>query len=79
MRRVLAVFVLLCCLRFTAVLPQAVDADIRTRMESVYDRALSLYRKNTGSGSFYGNCGVYISYTLNALGIDDSEAEGSSE
>lgn len=39
--------------------------------EAVYDTAAALYEENTGSQSFYGNCGTYISYTLCTLGLSD--------
>lgn len=45
-------------------------AAARAEIERIYAQAISLYQRNTGSSSFYGNCGVYISYLLNALGID---------
>lgn len=50
-----------------AVSPTAVRAEIRR----IYLSAVTLYEQNTGRTSFYGNCGVYVSYILNQLGIDD--------
>ncbi|MBQ6163858.1 MAG: dockerin type I repeat-containing protein [Clostridia bacterium] len=44
---------------------------VKAEIMRIYQGAIELYEKNTGSTSFYGNCGVYVSYILNELGIDD--------
>ena len=44
---------------------------VKAEIMRVYQSAIELFEENTGSTSFYGNCGVYVSYILNALGIDD--------
>ncbi|MBQ6018759.1 MAG: hypothetical protein IJL26_01140, partial [Clostridia bacterium] len=46
-------------------------AAVKAEITRIYQSAIALYEKNTGGTSFYGNCGVYVSYILNALGIDD--------
>ncbi|MBR1810410.1 MAG: dockerin type I repeat-containing protein [Clostridia bacterium] len=62
---------LLCVLQFTAVSLAAADEKTkRAEIEALYESARSTYQQKTGRGSFYGNCGIYMSYLLNALGID---------
>ncbi len=47
--------------------PSETEDEIR----KVYKQSVALYEKNTGRTSFYGYCGVYVSYILYALGIDN--------
>ncbi len=66
-------FLLAAVLFFSGVFSSAAvsGAAVQTEISRAYQYAVSLYEQNTGKTSFYGYCGVYISYMLNALGIDN--------